>query len=195
MSFVIHLHSGFIVFCKQVLHDWHMSFPLNVLQATCNGRCICCMMTSSNKTIFRLLALCAENSPVTGEFPSNGQWRGALMFWSAWINGWVNNREAGDLKRHRAHYDVDVTCYWCAQWGTTVNILNNCIFALIDRQISILKCAFRFPTILFTDLKKTEDNKTIRTIYWCCIHISEIVTALAMGLQSNMVELKCYLTC
>ena len=24
----------------------------------------------------------------------------------AWINGWVNNREAGDLKHHHAHYDV-----------------------------------------------------------------------------------------
>ena len=23
-----------------------------------------------------------------------------------WINGWVNNGEAGDLRRHRAHYDV-----------------------------------------------------------------------------------------
>ena len=26
----------------------------------------------------------------------------------AWINGWVNNREAGALRRHRAHYDVIV---------------------------------------------------------------------------------------
>ena len=25
-----------------------------------------------------------------------------------WINGWVNKREAGDLKRHRGHYDVTV---------------------------------------------------------------------------------------
>ena len=24
------------------------------------------------------------------------------------INGWVNNREAGDLRRHHAHYDVIV---------------------------------------------------------------------------------------
>ena len=30
------------------------------------------------------------------------------------INGWVNNREAGDLKRHRDHYDVIVMIqkYW-----------------------------------------------------------------------------------
>ena len=26
----------------------------------------------------------------------------------AWINGWVNNREAGDLRRRRAHYDFIV---------------------------------------------------------------------------------------
>ena len=25
-----------------------------------------------------------------------------------WINGWVNNGEGGDLRRHRAHYDVSV---------------------------------------------------------------------------------------
>ena len=34
----------------------------------------------------------------------------ALMFSliCARINGWVNNREAGDLRRHRGHYDVNV---------------------------------------------------------------------------------------
>ena len=25
-----------------------------------------------------------------------------------WIYGWVNNGEAGDLRRYRAHYDVTV---------------------------------------------------------------------------------------
>ena len=40
--------------------------------------------------------------------PHKGQCRGALMFSliCAWINAWVNNREAGDLSCHRAHYDV-----------------------------------------------------------------------------------------
>ena len=39
-----------------------------------------------------------------------GQWRGASKFSliCVWINGWVNNREAGDRRRHRAHYDVIV---------------------------------------------------------------------------------------
>ena len=38
--------------------------------------------------------------------PRKGQWRGALMFSliCAWINGWVNNGDAGDL----IHYDVTV---------------------------------------------------------------------------------------
>ena len=46
--------------------------------------------------------------------PHKGQWRGALMFSliCAWINGWVNNREAGDLRRYRAHYDVTVMHAW-----------------------------------------------------------------------------------
>ena len=40
----------------------------------------------------------------------NGRWRGALMFSliCAWINGSVNNRKAGDLRRHRVHYDATV---------------------------------------------------------------------------------------
>ena len=29
----------------------------------------------------------------------------------AWINGWVNNCEAGDLRRHRAHHDVTLMTY------------------------------------------------------------------------------------
>ena len=42
--------------------------------------------------------------------PHKGQWRGGLMFSliCAWVNGWVDNGEAGDLRRNRAHYDVNV---------------------------------------------------------------------------------------
>ena len=48
-----------------------------------------------------------------GEFTRHrwkGRWRGAskFSFICAWINGWVNNSEAGDLRRHRTHYDVTV---------------------------------------------------------------------------------------
>ena len=62
------------------------------------------------ETFSALLAICAGNSPVPVNSPHKGQWRGALMFTliCTRINGWVNNREAGDLRRYRAHYDVIV---------------------------------------------------------------------------------------
>ena len=57
-------------------------------------------------------------SPVNS--PHKGQWRGALIFSliCAWINGWVNNREAGDWRRRSDHYDVSVM-----QLGTIVACL------------------------------------------------------------------------
>ena len=68
--------------------------------------------------------------------PHTGQWRGAPMFSliCAWINGWVNNRKVGELRRRRAHYDItvmivnDVTaasprlsqhCEWCYRYIAT----------------------------------------------------------------------------
>ena len=52
-----------------------------------------------------------HRSPVNS--PHEGQWRGALMFplICVWINSWVNNPEAGNLRRHRAHCNVSVM--WC----------------------------------------------------------------------------------
>ena len=49
-----------------------------------------------------------HRSPINS--PHKGQWRRALMFSFIcdWINGCVNNREAGDLRRNNAHYDVMV---------------------------------------------------------------------------------------
>ena len=49
-----------------------------------------------------------RRSPVNS--PHKGQCRGGLVvsLICAWINDWVNNREAGDLTRNRAHYDVIV---------------------------------------------------------------------------------------
>ena len=49
-----------------------------------------------------------HRSPVNS--PHKSQCHGALMFSliCARINGWVNNREAGDLRRHRGHYGVSV---------------------------------------------------------------------------------------
>ena len=64
-------------------------------------------------------------SPVNS--PHKGQWRGALMFlWTApWINGWVNNREAGDLRCYRAHFDVIVMKYLIVKAVPGVHLLNS----------------------------------------------------------------------
>ena len=49
-----------------------------------------------------------HRSPVNS--PHKGQWCRALIFSliCVWINSWVNKREAGDLRRYRAHYHVIV---------------------------------------------------------------------------------------
>ena len=83
------------------------------------------------ETFSALLALYAGNAPVTGEFPHKGQWHGALMFYlmCAWINGWVNNGEAGDLRRHCAPYNVTVMRsvyrHMCSTFMMYAHIHNN----------------------------------------------------------------------
>ena len=91
------------------------------------------MMTLSNGNIFRVAA------PLCGEFTGH-QWiihtkasdAGLHIFFGcAWINGWVNNREAGDLRRYRAHYDVIVMYLWrLLGWPLT----DHRMFALITPQ-------------------------------------------------------------
>ena len=65
------------------------------------------------ETFSLLLAICAGNSPVTGEFPAQRPVTRELWCF-LWLNGGVNHREAGDLRRHRAHYDVNVMKMWVA---------------------------------------------------------------------------------
>ena len=61
-------------------------------------------------TFSALLALCGaiHRSPVNS--PHKAQLRGALLFYfiCAWINGWVNNCDAGDFRSRYVHYDVTV---------------------------------------------------------------------------------------
>ena len=60
-----------------------------------------------------------HRSPVNS--PHKGQWRGALKFSliCAWINAWVNNGEAGDLRRYRAHYNCNERGkrWWAGEGG------------------------------------------------------------------------------
>ena len=61
------------------------------------------------ETFSALLAICAGNSPVPGDFPHKGQWRGVLLFSDLRLNkrlskqswGWVFETISRPLWRHR----------------------------------------------------------------------------------------------
>ena len=59
------------------------------------------------ETFSALLAICAGNSPVTGEFPAQ---KPATRSFDVFFDLRLNERlsATGDLIRHRAHYDVIV---------------------------------------------------------------------------------------
>ena len=71
---------------------------------------VCDMMKSSNGNIFRVTGPLCGDFIGHHEFPAKASdaelW--CFLWFAHWINGWVNNREAGKLRRHRAHYDVIV---------------------------------------------------------------------------------------
>ena len=71
------------------------------------------------QTFSALLAICAGNSPVPGEFPTQRPvTRSFGVFFDLRLNnGWANNGEAGDMRRYRAHYDVNVMDARKMKWG------------------------------------------------------------------------------
>ena len=62
------------------------------------------------ETFSALLNLCAGNSPATREFPAQRPvTRNFDVFFDLRLNKRLtNNRDTGDLRRQRAHYDVIV---------------------------------------------------------------------------------------
>ena len=84
--------------------------------------------------------------------PHKGQWHGALIFSliCAWMNSWVNNRKAGDLRRHRAHYDVIVMMQMNEHHGHWQQICY-CSKVLFFKERDHIKYSnlFTFPCFLF----------------------------------------------
>ena len=75
------------------------------------------------------------------------------------INGWVNNREAGDLRRYQAHYEVIVMiCHWYGHAAIvelnsyteylvlpySINILSHRYVAWLDQA---LVCRYGYPDL------------------------------------------------
>ena len=113
------------------------------------------MMTSSNGSISVLLALCTGIHRSPGNSPHKGQWCIALMFSliCAWINGWINNGEAGDLRHHPAHYDV------IAMEGKNI----------LDSFITLLMCG----SFTLTDHKVTITNEISK--HTLCLNVHFIL--------------------
>ena len=94
----------------------HYDFELCVYQFTCSALAWSCAPNQIHDDVIKWkhfprywpFVRGIHRSPVNS--PHKGQWRRALMYSliRAWINGWVNNREAGDLRRYCDHYDVIV---------------------------------------------------------------------------------------
>ena len=81
-------HTHQVIFKNACLHEWRHQM----------------------ETFSALLVLCAGNSPVNGEFPSQRPvTRSFGVFFDLRLNSRLSkHREAGDLRRHRTHYDVIV---------------------------------------------------------------------------------------
>ena len=121
-----------------------------------------------------------HRSPVNS--PHKGQWRRVLMFSliSAWINAWVNNRMAGDLRRHNAHCDITVMIQRnCLSSSNLIKILfcrhsipdnyiatNVCTYHCSCAVISCAKCSHTFIT---SWMKAKQNNHSIRNM---CKNIS-----------------------
>ena len=72
------------------------------------------MMTSSNGNIFRVTGpLCGAFTGFRWIPPAQRPvtWSFDVFFDPRLYDGWVNNRKTGDLRRHRAHYDVAVKIF------------------------------------------------------------------------------------
>ena len=96
--------------------QWHLACeglyyqrPNSVRRKTHPNARVSLMVTSSNGNIFRVTGPFGGNPPMTGWFPHKAS---DAELW-CFINGWANNRDAADLRRHRGHYDVTVMCrHW-----------------------------------------------------------------------------------
>ena len=122
-----------------------------------------------------------HRSPVNS--PHKGQWRGALMFSliCVWINDWVNNGEAGDLRRYRIHYDVTVMIIlslpaWCPGRRWWRRLFHNACWApeIYFRGKSIFVGGTNIPHFVVYILSKLYD----------CLHGLYIVD---MQFEANMI--------
>ena len=163
----------------QFILSYHISFLTSLAQRQYY------MMTSSNGNIFRVTGhlWVIHRSPVNS--PHKGQWRGALIFSliCVWINGWVNNREAGDLRRYPAHYDVTVMIivqvlvktpwYGCINSSPTRSkwpLFRRRYFQMHLREWKYFCVLVKIP-LKFVPKRPIDDKPAlVQIMAWCLIH-------------------------
>ena len=123
--------------------------------------------------------------------PHKGQWRGALMFSliCVWKNGWVNNLEAGDLRRHHVHYDVTVIRWAICHLVTLAKTLwSKTDWLTTKRSISVPDiCPFHQRIIYISGLMHPSlaTNCHINIYYVkCCVDMMYIVNIYIKILRS-----------
>ena len=88
-----------------------------------------------------------------------------------WINGWISNREAGDLRRHRCHYDVSVML--------CVNKRSSYINCYCIRIGGVIPTPTSTPTVMNTILVQNENMQFVdRKIGICKVSTSYISQTL-----------------
>ena len=95
--------TGLFAYCLGLCRKLWISLP----------NCRCAWWRHQMETLSALLTRCARNSPVTGESPlQRTLTRSFDVFFDLRLNKRLfNNRDAGDLRRHRAHYDVTIMAW------------------------------------------------------------------------------------
>ena len=97
-----------------------------------------------------------HQSPVNS--PHKEQWRGALMLCliCAWINDWINNPEAGDLRRRRTHYDIIVMTILFSLVSTWWQASNDTILFSSNAKITTL--IMLFSSSCYCNLINNDEN-------------------------------------
>ena len=92
------------------------------------------------ETFSALLAICAGNSPVPGEFPAQRPvTRNFDGFFDLRLNKrFINNREAGDFTRYRVHYDVTLmfSCILCMYQFRSLSLVG--LDLIVEKHVNII---------------------------------------------------------
>ena len=124
-------------------------------------------------TFFALLSLVWGIHRLPVNSPRKGRWREVLMFFLifARIKVWVKNHEAGDLTRHRAHYDVIVMI--TKMWVLIVNAKHKRTHILFKIKFTISIWYYLDATIIATKREPMQCIFHTQTIYTCIMPIEK----------------------